>query len=179
MSESRNGKLPLIATAGLLALVTGCASLPAPIAEAPPGDLQMIEAMADADTHRGTRVRWGGRVLGVEQRGGTFWIEILERQLDARGRPTGAGSSGGRFFAVVENIAGAGDFAYGWDVTVYGVLDGAREGQVGDQSRMFPVVRALSSYAWAPYEPQLYPSFYFGLGHRFRHHFHGGLGFPY
>lgn len=179
MSESRYEKIRPIAAAGLLALFAGCASLPAPIAEAPPGDLQMIEAMADPDAHRGTRVRWGGKVLAVEQRGGTLWVEVLERQLDAWGKPSGARTSGGRFFAVVENTEGAGDFAYGWDVTVYGVLDGAREGIVGNQTRIFPVVRVLSSYAWAPYEPHLYPSFHYGLGYRFRHHFHGGFGFSY
>jgi len=154
----------LAALALLSFVLTGCAPIPVSIAEPPPGDLQLTEAVEDIGAHQGTLVRWGGTVLSVERQGETLWVEVAERRLDEVGQPAAAGPPRGRFLARLDTRQSGSTFAYGLDITVSGTVDGTREGDVGNRRAIFPVVRVSTAYTWAPYVPYAYPPPYYRYG---------------
>ena len=160
-------------------MLTGCAPIPVSITEPPPGDLQLTEAVGGIGAHQGTLVRWGGTVLSVERQGESLWVEVAERQLDEVGQPAAAGPPRGRFLARLDTLQSGSGFAYGLDITVSGIVDGTREGNVGERAAIFPVVQVSTAYTWAPYVPYAYPPPYYqpwpywrygryGFRHRYR-----------
>ncbi len=162
---------PLAALALLPFVLTGCAPIPVSIAEPPPGDLQLTEAVGDIGTHQGTPVRWGGTILSIERQGETLWVEVAERQLDEVGQPAAASPPRGRFLARLDTRQSGSGFAYGLDITVSGTVDGTREGDVGNRRAIFPVVQVSTAYTWAAYVPYAYPPPYYGYGPYWRYGF--------
>jgi len=175
------GYRPLAALALLSFALTGCAPIPVSIAQPPPGDLQLTEAIGDIGVHHGTLVRWGGTILSVGREDETLWVEVVERQLDEVGQPVAAGPPRGRFLARLDTRQSGSGFAYGLDITVAGSVDGTREGEVGNRRATFAVVRVSTAYTWAPYVPYAYsPPYYryrpygrywrYGYRHRYRYY---------
>lgn len=163
------------AAAGVAAglLLSGCATVPPAISEAPPDDVQLVEVLRDGvSEYEGTAVRWGGTVMSVTVRAQETWLEILERKLSAGGEPQRGSASDGRFLAV---LPGTDESAYdlGRDVTVSGVVEGAFEGSIGRRSYTFPVVRVETSYVWEPDYYAYYPPGYYDGFYLYRYH-----GFP-
>lgn len=168
-------------------LLTACAGVaPEPVPEAitvaPPGDLQLVEALQAPDRHRGARVRWGGTIIGVERdEPGNARVEVLERRLDDGGRPLPGSASDGRFVILAAPSVDPALYERGGDVTVAGVLEQAVDGRIGDRPVRLPVVRVEQFVRWEPrwrdhpyyHDPWHGPHVRFGVGIG-----HGGFYHP-
>jgi len=150
-------------------LLSGCAGtyeetpIPESISQAPPGNLQLIEAMRQPELHQGTRVRWGGSVItilnGAE---GITEIEILERRLDEQGRPSDQGSSDGRFLVRASQQVDADLYQVGSQVTVAGIFKKLQQHRVGNATQSLALVEVSDFIQWDdPYPDYRYRYYYY------------------
>jgi len=79
----------LVAVIGLaLIILQGCASTtPAFLKEVPKGDLRVSEVQADPQRFKGSKVRWGGSIIKVDNLKNQTMIEVLSRPLSSDGKP--------------------------------------------------------------------------------------------
>jgi len=145
-----------------ISALSGCAlpesrPIPAVILTPPPGDLQLIETSADPQKHAGATVRWGGNVIHFERDGaGNALIQVVERRLDADGRPIEGSASDGRF--MIKATADVDPEFYARDriITVSGTIDGGVTARIGEQTLSMPVVHVSEFMLWLPryrYDP--------------------------
>ena len=180
--------LPLLLAVDLLA---GCAAsppLPTAITTPPPGNVQLVEVQRDPQAAAGARVRWGGTVVSVSaEGGGVARIEVLERKLDAGGRPLGYTPSDGRFVIRAAPEVDPWKYRVGSEITVAGTVSGAVTSVAGGS---VPVLEVEHFARWAPprryyHDPYYYDDPLWGPGpwyhdpwyrHRHPYGLHYGLG---
>lgn len=134
--------IPLLAIAGL---VSGCATVPDPLA----GEFSDITPGEARDSGAsGEVVRWGGEVVETRPLAEETCLEILSRELNRSARPTGGDTGMGRFIACKEGFLDPAEFSQGREVTVTGRLAGVASGTIGEFEYRFPRVEARSVYLW-------------------------------
>ena len=139
------------AVLGLLTalLLSACASqVPLPIRTAPATSLSQSEAGADAASHMGETVRWGGTILETVHRENITRLTVLGRPLHKDGEPKSSDDSAGRFIAIVPEFLDPKVYAADRHVTVTGTLAGTEAGQVGEHTYNYPVVNADAWHLW-------------------------------
>jgi len=141
------GLLPLIM------MLAACAShIPRPIREAPPGNVGVAQALAEPESLRNSRVRWGGAIASVENLKDETWIEIVEQPLSSDGQPLRTDQSGGRFLARVPGFVDPSVYALRRLITVAGQFESIVTRHIGEHPYRYPVMRVDSLYLW-PQEP--------------------------
>lgn len=144
----------------LLALA-GCANdVPRAVRAAPVETILPAEALAAPEAWRGRSVRWGGEIVGVENRKDQTWIEIVEKPLYGNGRPVRTDTSRGRILGVVPGFLDPAVYAKQRAITIVGVLETPVTRVIGEYSYRYPVVRATSHYLW-PTEPETVHHYYY------------------
>jgi outer membrane lipoprotein len=145
-----------IAVVMLVALLGGCAGgVPAPIAGAPPGDPPLAAVRAAPQQYAGAEVRWGGQIVGVRNETEATQIEVVERRLDADGRPRAEDRSAGRFLARVAGFLDPAIYAAGRELTVRGQLAGTVERAIDEFRYTYPLVQAEHVQLWPERPPPL------------------------
>lgn len=169
--------------------LSGCSSLgrqvPDSIALAPPGDLQLAEALQNINQHKNTPIRWGGTIISVEEKGNMTHIQVMHSQLGERGKPLiQSKSSHGRFIIAVPKPDGSSEepvkniyLSLGGRLTVSGNILDESEVLIGKTSTKIPVVSALELHTWN--NTSTYDSYYdpyyrspFHGGFHYRHHYY-------
>lgn len=141
--------------------LAGCASdVPRAVREAPVETILPAEALAAPETWRGHSVRWGGEIVGVENRKDQTWIEIVEKPLYANGRPVRTDTSRGRILGVAPGFLDPAVYAKQRSITIVGVLETPVTRVIGEYSYRYPVVRVNSHYLW-PTEPEAVHHYYY------------------
>lgn len=194
--RSALARATMVLALSALSVLAGCAlpvadPIPGAITTPPAGDLQLIETQVDPKAHTGKRVRWGGNVIQVNRdAAGTASIQVIERRLDAEGRPIEGSVSDGRF--MIKAAAGVDPQFYSRDrlITVAGTIDGAVTAHTGASEKTMPLVRVSEFMLWLPqwrhdpywrHDDRWYgPRIHFGVGasnyryHHRNHHRYGG-----
>jgi outer membrane lipoprotein len=135
----------LLCIAGL----SGCAvTVPPMIRVADADALTLAQARAQRGRAVGAGVRWGGRILGVENRPDETWVEVLSLPLGWQGEPQSDGESQGRFLVRIPDFLDPAVFAIERLITVAGVLDAPVTRPVGAYPYVYPVVRARVHHLW-------------------------------
>lgn len=98
-------------------------------------------------------MRWGGTIASVQNRADATWIEIVERELGAYGRPLETDRSEGRFLARFDGYLDASIYKVDRPITIFGVVKGQVSGFIGDYSYNFPLVHVASHYLWREHDP--------------------------
>jgi outer membrane lipoprotein len=134
----------------LLALsLAACASdVPRMIRKAPAETVLPSEVLEAPDAWRGRTVRWGGEIVGVENRRDETWIEIVEKPLYRDGQPRRTDASHGRILGVVPGFLDPAVYARTRSITIAGVLDTPVTRTIGEYSYRYAVVRVASYYLW-------------------------------
>jgi outer membrane lipoprotein len=149
--------MPLI----FIAMLSACASgIPRPISEPPPVKTSVAEARTDIERLRGTQVRWGGKIAGVENHPTETWIDIVELPLSRYGRPQETDRSGGRFIARIEGFLDPHVYTSGRQITVAGTLEKTLSRAIGDYPYTYPVVKTEVHHLWSPLE-DMPPRYYY------------------
>jgi outer membrane lipoprotein len=134
----------------VLSMLVGCAAGPRPVGEEIEGSPTVAEVIASPQAMRGARVRWGGTIVGVQNRADSSWIEVVARDLEEGGRPEAGAPSRGRFLARVKGFADPADYEQGKEISVLGVVTGAETRRIGDYDYRYPVVDVERIHVWAP-----------------------------
>lgn len=173
----------------------GCAGLGKPlspaIAQAPPGNLQLVEAVTDPDSNLGRAVRWGGEVVEVNRdAAGNYEVVVLERRLTQDGDPLYNGPSNGRFVIRAKSNVKPSLYRMGTDITVAGSFAGMVS-PPGSRQEPLPLITVtdVKNWGYGPYafydwrydpyyyyryRPPYYPGFGIYHGYQYnwlRHHY--------
>lgn len=129
--------LPLIATA--------CASLPAPLQgqflALSPNEAGRLAAQQQP-------VRWGGRIVGVDNYADRSCFRVLSIRLGSDGRPLAEDHSDGRFIACRAGFYDPAVFKEGRELTVTGRIEAIQLGRIGELEYPYPRVAAEVVYLW-------------------------------
>lgn len=147
----------------LLGLVCACAA-PRLDAEGVEPGLLPRRAVADPEVARGRRVRWGGAVLQVVDRGDSTDLEVLAYPLWDSGRPRTEAAPLGRFLARRPEHSAPADVSPGSQVTVVGRVAGTAPGRTGEAEPVRPVVDVELLHRWTVRYPAPPPRLHFGIG---------------
>ncbi|PWG60970.1 Slp family lipoprotein [Sediminicurvatus halobius] len=140
-------------------LLAGCANMPEALQGVPESAPMPAAVRADPDAFAGERVRWGGRIVEVENTSGETRIAVLARALQGGGRP-GDTTAGGRFLARFEGFVDPAEYAAGREITVVGEVVGAETRRIGDYPYRYPVVAVERHVLWAEPAPAPPPRYY-------------------
>ena len=96
----------------------------------------------------GTRVRWGGVIVGSRYEEGQTCLEILSRQLDDYMRPVPDDYTAGRYIACKSGFRDPAIFAEGREVTTIGPIRNIRVQPLDDFRYSYPVQDAENLVLW-------------------------------
>ncbi len=166
----------------LIVAISGCTSSKA--IRTPVADSISIE-QARQTKETGKMVRWGGLIVGVDNKSDHSIIEIVAKPLTRYGVPKISNKTGGRFLARSDEFLEPEDIKSGRYITVSGLLNDYQTGKIGDYEYEYPLVQINEYNVWPvnnyrrPYHR--YHSFYHYdpfWGHypyyfyHHRHHYH-------
>jgi outer membrane lipoprotein len=125
-------------------------------------------------------VRWGGKIISVENKENTTWVEILANPLNGYGRPITKDTYQGRFIAKIDGFLDPELYNKDRKLSIYGTIDTELVRRIDDHPYSYPLVSAEVFYLWPKdREAQDYYSYnrnYFyphrGYHHSFHHPYH-------
>ncbi len=160
-----------------LAMLGACASSPTIFNTPMPGAPSLSEVNADIDKHKGARVRWGGVIASVKNQQNETWIELVQYQLDRRGRPIDSDSQG-RFYLKFAGFLEPRDYEIGREMTAVGEVTETVTQKIGDHNYVYPVVAVDSAefVLWNEYSDYRNPYPYYAP---YYDPFYGPFFYPY
>lgn len=138
----------------LLILLSGCTTLPEPLATPPAGNVQLAEVRAEPGRFTGNPVRWGGTITATRNLKDETVIEVVARPLGSDGRPLLTDQSDGRFLAKLTGFYDPSVYAAGREITLRGVITGSQEQAIGEHSYLYIVVQVEHLHLWAARLPE-------------------------
>lgn len=135
----------------ILALaLTSCASrMPVEIQGEFDNAPDTTQAHTQPDKFLSQQVRWGGKILNIENKQNTSRLTIVAFPLNSYGRPKNSNQSHGRFIAIVDKFLEPELYSKDREVTVTGSLQKSEIVKVGDFSYSHPVVQVNNHHLWA------------------------------
>jgi outer membrane lipoprotein len=136
----------LILTAAPAALLSGCASIPPPLA----GNdfVDQTPTQVAAANGSGELVRWGGEILVVEPHADSTCLAIQSHRLHADARPDPFRESNGIFIACQSDFIDPAMYTVGREITVVGKVEGSEQYQIDLHNYRFATVNASGIYLW-------------------------------
>lgn len=132
----------------VLALGACATYVPEPIKTAPAGNPSLAEVRTNPERFVGSRVRWGGTIVEVQNRADETLVQIVARELTDDGKPKAGDRSSGRFIARADGFLDPAIYADGRRLTVTGEVTGLQVKEVGEYDYRFPVIDVEASYLW-------------------------------
>lgn len=130
-------------------LVSGCAIVPENIEVTNEDTLvSYSEAVVSSSSANGKPTRWGGAIVGVENKSDHTYIEIVHFPLNNYGKPMRYADTIGRFKVELEGFVDPILFEEGRLITFVGTLDTPMAGMVGEQPYLYPKVVASNYHMW-------------------------------
>jgi starvation-inducible outer membrane lipoprotein len=121
--------------------------IPPGIRKPPPEDLQLVQ-VSSLDTHRGTRVRWGGTIVSLANQSGWTRVEVQAYKLGPNGQPDLHSPSANRFLVRANIPYDPQVYEKDRQITVAGTLEGNTEIKNAGRRSVLPLVRADELYLW-------------------------------
>jgi len=157
-------------------LLSACASqIPILIKLPPSPDPEFHQVKNNIDTFQNQYVRWGGKIISVENKENSTWIELLASPLNHYGRPGSNTNYEGRFIAKIDGFLDPEHYSKDRNLTIFGTIDTEFVKMIDDHPYSYPLVSTKVYYLWPEYRTARYQYYYpyysshFGFHHR--HHF--------
>lgn len=146
-----SGRLAL----GLCCMLLGACASPVPVAIRDPArpDIPIAAVQQAPDAFLGREVRWGGRILAVDNGPKTTRVTVLAGRLAADGHPDLSADSPGRFIAEYQGFVDPTRFPVDRLLSIVGPIVAVEPQPIGAYRYPYPVVAALTSYLWPRPEP--------------------------
>ncbi|GGW94833.1 Slp family lipoprotein [Alteromonas halophila] len=132
-----------------IATLSGCAIVPDSI-EVPEGTqlVSYSKAVTAGSDAVGQTARWGGVIVGVENKPQKTWIEMVHFPLNHYGKPKRSEETIGRFKVAIDGFVDPITFEEGRSVTFLGTLTSPSAGMIGEQPYMYPTIDGLDYHMW-------------------------------
>ncbi|MCF6159552.1 MAG: hypothetical protein E3K32_13505 [wastewater metagenome] len=124
------------------------------------------EVLSNPEQYSGEMIILSGEIIETKIDKEDTLIVVLQRPAGFRGRPKDAGTSAGRFLALVDHYLDPFIYRQGREITIGGRIEGTRALPLGETQYVYPVIHVEDLYLW-PIERDYYrpyPSFHIGLG---------------
>jgi outer membrane lipoprotein len=126
-------------------LLSACVSGPKPLR----GEFSNITpTQAAKDNTVNAKVRWGGRIVAVNNQAQRSCFEIVGLDLYSSARPQAQDRSIGRFIACRSGFYDPDVFKAGREVTITGAIDAFESRKIGEYDYRYPMVSADVIYLW-------------------------------
>ncbi len=161
-------------------LLSACASQVPILIKLPPSpDPEFHQVKDNIDTFQNQYVRWGGKIISVENKENSTWIELLASPLNHYGRPGSNTSYEGRFIAKIDGFLDPEHYSKDRNLTIFGTIDTEFVKMIDDHPYSYPLVSTKVYYLWPEYRtaryqyyyPYYYPYYSSHFGFHHRHHF--------
>lgn len=117
------------------------------------GDVEHAPTVAqvhtEAEKYLSQKVRWGGKILKIENKQNTSRLTVVAFPLNGYGRPQNTRQSPGRFIAVVDRFLEPEIYSRDREITVIGNILASETHKVGEFAYSHPVVKVDNHYLWA------------------------------
>lgn len=171
-------------------LATGCAMVPDDLS-VPDGTnlVSYNKAVTGGDGVVGQKARWGGVIVGVENKNNKTFVEIVNFPLNSYGRPNTNDETIGRFKVEMDGFVDPIHFEEGRAMTFLGEVKRPIAGMVGEQPYMYPVLKGSNFHLWKEssntyiqpmffdYRLGWYSPYYYSFYRPFYSPFYMGFGF--
>lgn len=151
--------MPLVSLLFAVVLLSGCATTD-PLRSAEVSSVTVDVAKLQPKELRGEKVRWGGSIIGIENRRDYTLVSILSRPLTSSGEPDDRKQGLGRFIAKMSGFVDPADYKQPNRMTVVGELQGAVEKRVGDYPYTYPLVTVEHHRLWVGNKEDPPPAYY-------------------
>ena len=153
----------------LLLFMFGCNShIPTLIKTPPEQELGYKQVKNNAKNYQNQYVRWGGKIVSVENKENSTWIEILANPLDSYGRPESGDDYQGRFIARIDGFLEPEQYAKDRYLTIYGKVETNIVKRVDEFPYNYPLIHAQEHHLWRNQRiARLYDPYYYGYHPRF------------
>ena len=155
-------------------VLSGCVSKVPILIKSPPNpDLEFHQVKNNIITFQDQYVRWGGKIISIENKEDSTWIEILSSPLNSYGKPVSRSSYEGRFIARVNGFLDPKQYSEERKLTIFGTIDTEFVKKIDEHPYSYPLVSAKEYYMWPEYRTDRYNRpYYYGYRHSFyRNHF--------
>jgi len=162
----------------VLLILGGCASQVPVLIEFPPDpDPKFHQVKNNTAAFQNEYIRWGGKIISIENRESSTWIEILANPLNSYGRPGSNDDYQGRFIAKIDGFLDSEHYGKNRSLTVYGTVESNYTKRIDDHPYNYPLVNAKVYYLWpeyrtARYHYPYYPRYYYHSYYRHQFGFH-------
>ena len=144
-------------------LLSACAGIiPSELREKIQSNVSLRDLQQDQRAHQGQFVLLGGEILDVKFTESGDIVEVLQRPLNASGRPNLVGESEGRFFIkLTKEVSLERDYREGQPLTVVGEVTEEAKGRPGNDIAS-PILLAKYLHLWSArdYANRSVPTFY-------------------
>ncbi|WP_346992820.1 Slp family lipoprotein [Alteromonas gracilis] len=130
-------------------IFSGCAIVPESI-DVPDGTqlVSYSKAVTSGANAQGQKARWGGLIVGVENKPNKTLIELAHFPLNHYGKPNSNGETIGRFKVQIDGFVDPIVFEEGREATFLGALTTPTAGMVGEQPYIYPTIIADDYHMW-------------------------------
>lgn len=151
-------------------LLNACSQLPETLKNPPTPDVQVQETLSDSSSHLGRQVRWGGKLIEVQNNPDETILHILAFPLNYTGRPDLDEPAQGRFLVKTDNFLDPAVYAKDSEITAAGQLVHLADHRIGQKNLKVPVISLKDLYLWPEYRQSYYPNCGYGP-------YYGGYGY--
>ena len=110
------------------------------------------KAVTSGANAQGQKARWGGLIVGVENKPNKTLIELAHFPLNHYGKPTTNGETSGRFKVQIDGFVDPIVFEEGRAATFLGTIIAPTAGMVGEQPYIYPTITADDYHMWRKQE---------------------------
>ena len=134
-------------------LFAGCTMVPDSI-DVPEGTqlVSYSKAVTSGANAQGQKARWGGLIVGVENKPNKTLIELAHFPLNHYGKPTTNGETSGRLKVQIDGFVDPIVFEEGRAATFLGTIIAPTAGMVGEQPYIYPTITADDYHMWRKQE---------------------------
>lgn len=128
---------------------SGCAMVPDSL-EVPEGTelISYSTAVTSGTNAQGKKARWGGVIVGVENKPNKTFIEVVHFPLNSYGKPNTSEETIGRFKVQIDGFVDPIVFEKGRSATFLGTLLPPTSGMVGEQPYIYPTLLVDDYHMW-------------------------------
>jgi outer membrane lipoprotein len=144
---------------------SGCAIVPDSL-EVPEGTplISYNKAVSAGANAQGQTARWGGLIVGVENKPEKTFVEVVHFPLNHYGKPNRGAETTGRFKAQIDGFVDPVVFEEGRLITFLGELTAPTSGMVGEQPYIYPTLLVEDYHMWRNQQAYDVTMFHFNYG---------------
>jgi len=166
-----------------LLVLSGCASQVPVLIKLPPNpDPEFHQVKQNVEAFQNQQVRWGGKIISVENKEDSTWIEILANPLNSYGQPGSNTDYEGRFIARVDGFLDPEHYRKDRKLTIFGTIETEFVKRIDDHPYSYPLVSAKVYYLWPEYRfvrYQYYDPYYRYYDPYYPGYYYPGYYYPY